>query len=212
MDNTQTLLDKIKESGAWITLVTAGFLLIFLFTNYVQGTKQQEILDKQTANTNALVEQTKTLSEDNKKLSEENKALADRSVKYAYCNAVLLAQYTQTGNAIQIQDLENCILTSFPDGIDILNPESQATQRLNSNQGSGTTQTAQNTPVNNTPTSLNPQPSNPSPQPQPRPTPNPTPTAQPVSMPILTIGSTFLTPKVELDAPCIGVPRILSIC
>lgn len=225
MEDKPTLKDKIAQSGVWITLVTAGFLVIFFFINAIQAQKQQETLDKQNNNIAALVQQVKTLSEQNNTLSKDNKKLNEQNVRYAYCNAVLLAKYTQTGEAIQIEDLDNCVLTTFSQnqGQDILNGTSSPTsESSNNSQGSGSNTVTQNPPVNNTPNNPS-NPSNPNNPPAPNPNPNPNPnTPQQRSgvtiNPSLQLDPTFLTPGVNLDGginavlPCVGIPHVLRLC
>lgn len=213
MDNHPTFKEKIAQSGVWVTLVMAMFLIILFFVNSIQAQKTQETLDKQTGNTNVIIQQVKELSKQNKKLSEDNKKLNERNTKYAYCNAVLLAKYTQTGAAIMIEDLDNCVLTTFPEGQGLIESNPATSQPSNNNQGSGNTSVTQKPPANNTPSNPS-NPNNPNP-------PSNNPPAQPpgVSLsPSLQIGPTFLTPGINLDAgvgvplPCIGVPHILRIC
>lgn len=209
--NKHTLTSRLSQAGAWITLIIAAFLIIALFVGTVQRKKQQESLDKQTNNTNLILQQVKDLGQQNKDLGQQNKKLSEQNAKYAYCNATLLAEYTQTGAAIKIEDLENCILTTFPEGADILNSSPATPQGQDSSQDLGiVNQTAQNGQTNNPPNASNPQSPSNNPPSNPNPKPEPTPVLTP--RPGVTVSPTFLTPGIKLDIPCVGVPQILKIC
>lgn len=104
-----TIGDRIATFAAFTTIAIAAILIGFGTFNIVQSNRQQESLEGQTARTNQLIEDVKALTKENKKLNQQN-------VNYAFCNAELVARFTQTQQAIYIQDLENCILTSFPEG------------------------------------------------------------------------------------------------
>lgn len=105
-----TTRNQLMYVAAIVTLAIAILTIIgFITFTVLQNNRQQATLDQTAAQTNELVKQVKNLSEQNKKLSQT-------SVNYAYCNAVLLSRYTQTLSPITIQDLEKCILLSFPEG------------------------------------------------------------------------------------------------
>ena len=100
--------NKLKNYLAYGALLTAmAGLILFMFLLTSQGSRQQHAIEDETARINQLVEKINQLSEENKKLNETN-------VNYAYCNAVIVAKYTQTQEPIEIEDLNECILKSFP--------------------------------------------------------------------------------------------------
>lgn len=217
MEEKTKFSDKLKNSGAWIVLVSAAFLIIFGFVYAVQSERQREELAKTSDNTTNLLAEVKTIGEQNKELARQNKELSEKAARYAYCNAVILAQYTQTGQPITIEDLDKCVLTSFPEGISsegngsgessgsLQNPTSNALAQntpSGGNSNNPSTPSVPNSPANpNSPTT----PNNPNPQ-----------TNGLVLNPSLQLSPTFLTPGVNLTAPlrvpCIGVPRTLSVC
>lgn len=88
--------------GAAIVLLIAGV------TVFVQQERQRVAINEQIAQTNKLIEEVKDLSETNKEINEENR-------NFAYCNAMLLARYTQNQLPIVIEDLNKCVLSSFPE-------------------------------------------------------------------------------------------------
>lgn len=102
------LSDRLLYAVSIFVIVAAALLLIFAFIDMMNNTRQQEALDTQTKKTNELVNEVKEQTEKNKKISQQ-------AANYAHCNAVLLAQYTQTLTPIQIDDLNECVLSSFPE-------------------------------------------------------------------------------------------------
>lgn len=92
-----------------VTIIVAAALICFGAVNYVQNREQQIAIEEQNKRTAQLVEEIKKLSEGNQKLSQT-------TVNYAYCNAMLLAKYTQDQSPIEIEDLNACVLKSFPEG------------------------------------------------------------------------------------------------
>lgn len=107
---TPSTRNQLMYVTAIVTVGVAILTILGLVTWAVINSNQQEAaLDKQTENTEKLLQEVKNLTEDNKKLNQT-------AVDYTYCNAVLLAKYTQTLTPITIQDLEKCILLSFPSG------------------------------------------------------------------------------------------------
>lgn len=103
---------QIKISGktfSAVSLAVIGAAIVLLIagvTYYIQQEKQRQAIEVQSERTNQLITEVKDLSEQNRRLNEQNR-------EYAYCNAVLLAKYTQTQEPIIIEDLEKCTLTSF---------------------------------------------------------------------------------------------------
>lgn len=204
-----TAFSVIREYAIFGILAAAAALVIFGVINVIQNRDQQSALDKQLETTNQLVNQVKQLSEENKKLSQT-------AANYAYCNATILAKYTQTGDPITVEDLEKCKFTSYPDngkptsfnsgqgsqtqspssalaGASSSNTNSSNANNIpssnngnNSNGGNGTS----NPPVNNPPTT---------------PPPN-----TPAVTPLLAV-KTPLLPPVSLYPPCLQVSKLLYI-
>lgn len=171
--------------GAAIVLIVAGV------GYYVQQERQRAATDYQTAQTNKLIL-------DIKKLGEQNKNLNQTSNNYAYCNAVLLSQYTQTHNAITIEDLDKCVLTSFPNGVNAPQQSSAIqgnTPTFNGAALQGGTITPQASGNTNTSNTTNNPPSS-SPQ-------------QPASnsSPVLTVPDLL-----QLNAPCLNVLGAVRTC
>lgn len=102
------ITDRLFYGLSVFVIIAAALLLILAYVNAISNNKQQESLDESLKKTAQLTEEVKRLSEANIKLNQT-------SVNYSYCNAVLVAQYTQTLLPIQIKDLNACILQSFPD-------------------------------------------------------------------------------------------------
>lgn len=90
-------------------ILAAAILVVFGFMNLLSNDRQQQSLDEQLEQTNRLVGQVKDLTQQNKELNQ-------KSVNYAYCNALITAEHTRTGNPIQVEDLNRCIIKSFPNG------------------------------------------------------------------------------------------------
>lgn len=101
-----TATNQLMNIFAYVAIALTIFLLLLGIYALVQN---REATQKETDQTTELVKEVKRLSEENKKLNET-------SNNYAYCNAVLVAKYTQTLKPITIEDLEKCILISFPEG------------------------------------------------------------------------------------------------
>lgn len=112
-----TLPNKVFYAVSVIAIIAAAMLIILGLVSAVQNNNQQTALDSQTAQTKELVEKVREQAEENKQVSQQ-------AANYAYCNAVLLAQYTQTLTPIQIQDLNNCVLNSFPNS-NVTSPNGQ---------------------------------------------------------------------------------------
>jgi hypothetical protein len=183
------------------TLITAALLVILGLVSFVQNNAQQAALDEQSRKTNELVEQVKDLSEQNKKLSQT-------AVNYAYCNSVILARYTQNRQPITVEDLNKCVISSFPEGEgaptleDIRANMSGASSPFQENQVNQN----QNGNSNPTPTSPTPTPENPTPQ-------NPqNPIQNTPSNNILTLNPSPLLPGLELNAPCLQITNLLGTC
>jgi type II secretory pathway pseudopilin PulG len=211
--------DKLKNSGSWVVLITAAFLVIFGFVYAVQAQRQQEAIDKTNENTSNVLAQVKILSEQNKELAKQNKESSEKAARYAYCNAVILARYTQTGEPIKIEDLDKCVLSSFPEGLSATSGETNTSNTSSTSSAAGGS-VAQSTPSgggSNTPSAPT-TPSNPSTPTNPTNPTNPTtPRTNGLTLsPSLQLSPTFLTPGVNLTAPlrvpCIGVPGVLGVC
>jgi len=96
----QAFSSKIVFALSILIIFVAAILVILAIIGYTQDNKQQEAIDNQTEKTNQLIRQ--------------NQKTSQQAANYAYCNAVLLSQYTQTLQAITIEDLNTCVLKSFP--------------------------------------------------------------------------------------------------
>lgn len=101
--------NKFLIGTALFTLLVAILLVVFGTMTYLNSQQTKDTLAEQVKQTKAVVEQNKKISEENKKLSQQNN-------NYAYCNAYLLAKYTQDGKPIYIEDLNKCVVTVFPTG------------------------------------------------------------------------------------------------
>lgn len=201
----------VREYAVFGILAAAAFFVIFGVITVIQNRDQQTSLDKQLENTRELIGQVKALSEENKKLSQT-------AADYAYCNATILAKFTQTGDPITVEDLAKCKYTSYPNnggptsfntgqggqdqsssqlagtGNNSSNTNSGTASNSNngnsSNNGGGTTNPPSTPPVNNPPT-------------------NPPPTT-PTATPLLAL-TTPLLPPVSLYPPCLQLSRLLYI-
>lgn len=138
-----------------LLIVGAGIFLLLAGTIYfLQQQSQKEAIDRQTESTNQLILQVKDLVNEVKTIGEENRDLNKQNRNYAYCNAVLLAQYTQTRQPIVIEDLNKCVLKSFDSSVSSAPntsqpaPKTTGTSKPSSggSQGSSGGQTGGNTP------------------------------------------------------------------
>lgn len=202
------LITRLRDYTILIVLIAAGFLIIFGFINVTQNRAQQKSLNKQAAITNDLIAQIKALSEDNKKLSQT-------AANYAYCNSVILATYTQTSNPINIDDLDKCRFTSYPDSGSTQSHVSSDTLQKQLNTSEQTNNTSQIGAVissinrQNEVSSLNPPSNNMSQPPINKPVPAPQP--QPTPSPIITTTPTSLLPGLDVYSPCIDILKLLFI-
>lgn len=191
------------------TIGAAIILLIAGLVNYVQEEQQRQAIDNQTSKTNQLIEEVRSLSQENKELNQENR-------NYSYCNAILLAKYTQDQQPIQIDDLEKCILTSFPQGG---GPSDNAQSQVQQSFGLQPTGTAGATaPISSMQsgsTGAVIQPSSPVITPAPSPIVPATPATPP-----LTVGGSEQNPNqilsipnvIILDTPCVSVIGTVKTC
>lgn len=107
-------LSKNLVSSTSLAIIGAAIVLVIAGTAYfVQQERQRTAINEQIAQTNKLIDQLKVIGNENKALNRQNR-------DFAYCNAVLLAKYTQDQSPIVIEDLNKCVLTSFPkdEGVD----------------------------------------------------------------------------------------------
>jgi hypothetical protein len=209
-----TIVDRLKQSASWVTLVIAAFLIIFFFVDSVQNQKQQKSIDKQTNDTAAILQQVKNVSEQNKDLSKQNRDLSQQNAKYAYCNAVILAKYTQTGEPIKIEDLNDCVLDTFQNKSEIIKNSSSTTNNTPMNQSSLSTPSSSN---DNSVATVQPSSNNISTSPPLQGSSGNTPQSPPLNsppstLPTMSIGQTALTPAIKLNLPCVGVSTILRVC
>ncbi len=109
---------KLPESvisSASLAIIGAGAILIIAGVIYYdQQAEQKRAIDKQTSVTNELILKVKAISEQNVELSKQNKEINEQNRNYAYCNASVLAKYTQDLMPIIIDDLNKCLFTSYP--------------------------------------------------------------------------------------------------
>lgn len=176
--------------GAAIVLVIAGIIY------YVQEERQTTAIDEQAIQTNELVKEVKKLSEDNKELNRQNR-------NFTYCNAMLLAKFTQTQEPIIIKDLNKCIFSSFerddavnlqaPANSQIINPQRRASQPAEQSQPSRQT----TTPA----PKANPTPAKPGTTPIKK-----TPKSQP-SNELLSLGD-----DISINTPCLNVLALIKTC
>jgi hypothetical protein len=196
------------------TLIAAALLIILSYVSYVQNNTQQASLDEQSRKTTELVQQVKDLSEQNKKLSQT-------AVNYAYCNSVIIARYTQDQSPITVENLNECVISSFPQGEGAptieqiragmngeLSPSAQSQTSGNRTQTPGGNTTPTN-PGTTTPVAPS-QPQNPQTPQNPQNPQNPTPN-RPTNN-LLTLEPSLLLPGVQLNTPCLQVANLLGTC
>jgi type II secretory pathway pseudopilin PulG len=174
-----------------LTILVAAALIIFAIVNAISNSRQQVALDEQTKKTNQLIEEVQ-------KQTEKNKEISQQAANYAYCNAVLLAQYTQTLRAITIEDLNNCVLNSFPDST-ITQPDGTVQNEISGNTSPAPTQPL-SSPANANATA--PTQGGNSPQPA-------TP-AEPIQGGVSTT-PTNLLPGINITVPCINATPLLAV-
>ena len=193
--------NKFLTGTALFTLLVAILLVVFGTMTYLNQRETKNTLDEQVEKTNQLVEQ-------NNKLIEENKESSQRAANYAYCNAYLLAKFTQDGQPIVIEDLNACVVTVFPDGQGAPTIPQESFQRSVAN-GSNTSQPqSQSSTGTSTTTPPLTQPTIPSPSTGGGSTTTPPATAQPQSGIVLEPGRTL--PLLNI-LPDVKIPGILEI-
>lgn len=174
--------------GAAIVLLIAGIIY------YVQQERQTAAIDEQAKQTNELIREVKRLSEVNKTLNEQNR-------NYTYCNAMLLAKFTQTQQPIIVKDLNKCAFSSFDreeaERLEITPSRPNPVQQQTSNNRSGQTRS---------PASVTQKPNTPVQQP-PVNTPNPVTEESKPSNELLAIGDT-----VSINTPCLSLLGLIKTC
>lgn len=186
------------------TLIAAGILVILGLVSYVQNNAQQASLDEQSRKTNELVQQVKELSEQNKKLSQT-------SVNYAYCNSVILARYTQDRKPISVDDLNKCIISSFPEGQGA--PTLEQTLSNMSSDANSSANTEDNVKANsNSVQSTSPVATNQTIPTEPKSPQSPTPSDNKPTNNLLTLTPSTVLPGVKLNTPCLKVSNLLDTC
>lgn len=141
----QGFSSKVVFLASLLTILVAGFLIIFAIIGFTRDNSQEKTIEKQTQRIEELVKQAKVQAEKNEQVSQQ-------AANYAYCNAVLLAQYTQTLTPIQIDDLNTCVLNSFPNST-VTGPDGQAQSNNSATPQSstgGNTSNSSSTTNNNT--------------------------------------------------------------
>lgn len=188
---------RFGTATALFTILIAIFLIAFGTVYYLRSQKTDDKIDAQIAQTKALVQEVKTLSEENKKLNQTG-------VNYAYCNAYLLALYTQTKAPITIEDLNSCVVTSFPNSDTAPTIPTKAFQDAQNNIQGTSSSTPQST---TTPSSSTARPST---SPTTTPTSPTTPTNNPQQTSGVTLQPSAVLPILEI-VPKVKIPGILEI-
>lgn len=181
-----SMRSRFEYGFAVIVLIIAAVLLSLGVYNFVQA-QQRKATDQQQ------IEQVKQLTKQVKDLSQQNKQLNQTANNYAYCNAQILAKYTQTQQPITISDLNACVLSSFPSGSTAPN-SGQSPIQNNQTQRSSSPSSVQSSPSSSS--ALQPAASTPSQPSQPS---NPQPTTPP---------SILTTPLL----PCVDLLGIAKTC
>lgn len=177
---------KVLYAVSILAILVAAALIVFATIGFIRDNQQQTAIDDQTKQTKQLVEQVKALAEQNQKTSQQ-------AANYAYCNAVLLSQYTQTLRAITIEDLNTCVLNSFPES-KVTSPTSQQNTGNNTPNSSSTN----NQSVSNTPAPASPAPAAVAPSPN-------------QSSPIIGTTPTNSLPGINISLPCVNTLGLLQI-
>lgn len=179
-----TATNQLMNIFAYVAIALTIFLLLLGIYALVRN---REATQKETDQTTELVKEVK-------RLSEENKRLNATSNSYAYCNAVLVAKYTQTLKPITIEDLEKCILISFPE------PETSPSTSINLTRQ----------PVAQQPTENNQTPNQPNSPVQPN---NPTPTQEtpPDERVEVSVPSILGLPGIKLES-CVDLLMLIKTC
>jgi hypothetical protein len=111
LPKSQRLLYALASAG----LLIAGVIILFAFSVNNNANTQKSLIEQEVQKTNQIASDNNKLSRVIQKLSEENKQLNQTTLNYAYCNAVLVAQYTQTLQPITIVNLNDCVLKNLSD-------------------------------------------------------------------------------------------------
>lgn len=94
-----------EKTFSAISLIVIGAAILFVVAGtlyYIQQERQRGAIEEATSKTNELI--------------LEVRKIAEQDRNYSYCNAVLIAKYTQDQQPIFIEDLDKCIFSSFPRG------------------------------------------------------------------------------------------------
>lgn len=179
-----TATNQLMNIFAYVAIALTLLLLLLGIFALVQN---REATEKETDQTTELVKEVKRLSEENKKLNETSNS-------YAYCNAVLIARYTQTREAITIEDLEKCILISFPEAGSSPSTSIDVTRQ----------------PITQQPAQNNPTPSQPSNPQQPN-SPTPAPETPSDERTRISIPSILGLPGLNVE-PCVDLLMLIKTC
>lgn len=189
----QPFTQKVIYGLSILTILAAALLIIFAVVGYSQDKDQTQALEEQTRKTNELIEQERKVSQ--------------QAANYAYCNAVLLSQYTQNQVPITIEDLNTCVLTSYPDST-VTGPDgvimpsgssSPATSTTPSNTTNRSTATPAPVSSNPTPSPIAPTPTNPV---------NPQPTT---TNPEVSTTPNSILPGINVDLPCLNAVNLIQL-
>lgn len=201
---------KLSTSGSLAyrlsvgTLIAAGLLLILGYVSFVQNSQQQASLDEQSRKTGELVQQVKDLSEQNKKLSQ-------LSVNYQYCNAQIFAKHTRDNQAIEIEDLEKCVINSFPKGEGAPTVD-EIRNMMNQANESSSKDTNSSSNLGSNPNPQIPSNQNPTTPEAPKTPQQPTPIQNKPTNNLLTLTPSPLLPGLQLNTPCLQVATLLGTC
>lgn len=99
MDTTERLL----YLAFGLTILVTGALIAGLLILRSQNAGQTALINDAIGKLNS---QATTIEN----LAKDNKALNQQQINYTYCNAVIIARWTQTQQPIQIKDLNKCVL------------------------------------------------------------------------------------------------------
>lgn len=94
-----------EKTFSAVSLIVIGAAILFVIAAtlyYIQQERQRDAIEDATSKTNELI--------------LEVRKIAEQDRNYSYCNAVLVAKYTQDQQPIVIEDLDRCVFKSFPRG------------------------------------------------------------------------------------------------
>lgn len=211
MNRFKLYLSKFSfNTISFATIGAAAILLILGLAYFLQEERQIVAIDDQADRIQELAEEIKRISVQNKEINIQNR-------NYAYCNAVILAQYTQTHESIQVEDLNECILSTYSEANQSWGAE--ATENAQGESGAQGSPRSGATPLESTQQSVqSPQATRSPSVGSTQPTPSPSPVTEPT--PVAPIPEEKETPNriitipglLELDTPCLDVLGLVKTC